>query len=126
MPSVIRLRRIALGASLALGLVAAPATALATTDVAYAVSGFEYAATPTVGSFAGVAVAADDFATWKATVVHDPLPTIVGTSSAITGGTVALDGQIRDLAGAIDRGTITLLTTSSCGRQTFSVLAHLT
>jgi len=39
---------------------------------------------------------------------------------------VTLDGQIRDMAGAINGGTLTLLTTSSCGRQTFRVLAHLT
>ena len=38
----------------------------------------------------------------------------------------ALDGHTRDLTGGMDGGTITLLTTSGCGRQTYSVTGHLT
>lgn len=120
-----RLRKMAVALSLIVGLVSMPAVALATTNVTYGVSGVEYAATETVGSFAGVAWASDDAGTWQTTVVHGPLPTGVGLSAAITGGSFAVNGAVRDLAGGIDGGSIKLLTTSTCGRQTYSVVGHL-
>src|SRR5437879_1973580 len=122
-----RFRRLTIAASLSLALVGVPAMTLAATQVTYAVSGVEYAATTTVGSFAGVALATDDYGTWRATVVHDALPTLVGHSSWIDGGAFALDGKVRDLAGSFDYhgGTITLLTTSTCGKQTYGVYGSL-
>ena len=123
---VSRFRILLLAIITAVGITTVPAVALATSTVSYAVSGIEYAATPTVGWFAGGAVAPDDFGTWHAMVVHGPLPTNRGGTASVTGGSFALDGQTRDLAGAIDGGTITLLTTSSCRKQTYSVTGHLT
>jgi hypothetical protein len=123
--AVSRFRILLLAIITAVGITTVPAVALATTTVTYAVSGFEYAASPTVGSFAGGAVAPDDFGAWQARVVHGYLPTNPGGTAPVTGGSFALDGHARDLAGAIDGGTITLLTTSTCGKQTYSVTGHL-
>ncbi len=120
-----RMHRLAVAASLSLALIAIPAVALASTNVTYAVSGAEYAATSTVGSFAGVAVAVDDYGVWQATVVHGPLPTTVSGSAAITGGSFTLDGRVRDLTGSFAGGSVTLLTTSSCGKQTYWVAGQL-
>jgi hypothetical protein len=122
-----RFRRMILAASLGLTLVSVPAIALATTPVTYAISGVEYAATTYVGSFAGVAVAPDDYGTWQATIVHGVLPTTVGGTTGVSGGSFALDGKVRDLAGSVNSGgLITLLTTSTCGKQTYSVVGSLT
>jgi len=126
MVAVRRLQIFFLATFTALGITTAPGVAAAASTVTYAVSGFEYAATPTVGSFAGAAATPDDFGTWQATVVHGPLPVDQGGTASVTGGTFGLDGQARDLAGGIDGGTIMLLTTSTCGRQTYSVTGHLT
>jgi hypothetical protein len=117
-----RFRRLAIAASLSLALVGVPAMTLAATQVTYAVSGVEYAATTTVGSFAGVAVATDDYGTWQATIAHSPLNSSPAT---ITGGTFTLDGKVRDLAGTFVTGSITLLTTVTCGKQTYSVSGSL-
>jgi len=121
-----RMHRLAVAASLSLALIAIPAVAVANTDVTYAIRGAEYAATPTVGSFAGIAVAADDYGAWKATVVHDLLPTVVGSSAPINPcGSFTLDGRVRDLAGAFLGVSVTLLSDSSCGKQTYSVAGQL-
>lgn len=113
-----RFSRLTIAVSLSLALVGVPAMTLAATDVTYALKGVEYAATPSVGSFAGVTVAADDYGAWQATIVHESLDS---SPTAITGGSFALDGHVRDLAGTITGGSITLLTTSSCGKQTYSI-----
>jgi hypothetical protein len=120
-----RLHRLALNASLILALTVLPVAAFASTNVVYGVSGAEYFATTTVGSFAGVAVASDDFGAWRASVVHTALPTSVGGSAAITSGSFTLDGRARDLTGRFVSGWVTLLTTSSCGQQTFWVAGPL-
>jgi len=125
MVAVRRLRILFLAITTAITITAIPAVALATTAVPYAVSGLEYAATATAGSFAGAAAAPDDLGTWRATVVHGALPVNPGGTAPVTGGTFGLNGRIRDLAGGLDGGTITLLTTSSCGKQTYSVTGHL-
>jgi len=125
MVAVRRLRILFLAITTAITITAVPAVALAATAVPYAVSGFEYAATATAGSFAGAAAAPDDLGTWRATVVHGPLPVNPGGTAPVTGGTFGLNGHLRDLAGGLDGGTITLLTTSSCGKQTYSVTGHL-
>jgi hypothetical protein len=123
---MLRLRRLAAAASLSLAVIALPTVVLASTDVTYAVSGAEYAATTTVGSFAGVALASDDYGVWQAVVVHNPLPTTTGASTAITGGTFSLEGRVRDLAGGFTGGSVTLTSDSACARQTFSVDGQLT
>lgn len=127
-----RFRRLTIAASLSLALVSVPAMALAA-DATYAIRGVEYAATPEVGSFAGVAVAADDYGTWQATVVHGALPTTqyasanILTTDGTTTSSFALDGKRRDLAGTFDSGLITLLTpASTCGKQIYSVAGTLT
>jgi hypothetical protein len=119
------LRRTAAALSLAAAIASVPVTTLAATT--YSLSGVETYADASTGKFAGFAFASDDYGTWKATVVHGPLPTSVGDpAAAITGGTFALDGKVRDLAGTIDSGgAITLLTTSTCGKQTYSVTGTL-
>ncbi len=119
------LSKMAVALSLVVGLLCMPAVALATTNLTYGISGVEYAATDGVGSFAGVAWASDDAGTWQTTVVHGPLPTAVGHSAAITGGSFAVNGAVRDMAGGINGGSIKLLTTSTCGRQTYKVAGHL-
>ena len=126
MVAILRLRILFLAMITAVGVTTVPAVALAASTVTYGVSGFEYAATQTVGSFAGAAVATDDLGTWQATVVHGPLPVIPGGTTPVTGGAFALNARTRDLAGAIDGGTISLVTTTSCGKQTYSVAGHLT
>ncbi len=122
-----RFRRMFIALSVGLALVSVPTISLATTDVTYAIKGVEYAATTTVGSFAGVAVAADDYGTWQATIVHGALPTSPLGTTGVSGGSFALNGNARDLAGAVDSGgVITMLTTSTCGKQTYSVVGSLT
>ena len=122
-----RFRRLAIATSLTLTLVSVPAFTLGTTDLPYAISGVEYAATSAVGSFAGVTVAADDYGTWRATIAHDALPTTLFASSSVTpsGSSFALDGKVRDLAGGFASGSITLLTTSTCSKQTYAVTGSL-
>ena len=115
----LRQRSVALGLSVLLAVI--PSVVMAATPVAYSIVGAEYAATATTGSFAGVARAADDGAVWRATVDHSALPTAIGATAAVTGGTFALDGKARDAAGTFTGGQITLLTTSTCGRQTYAV-----
>lgn len=127
-----RFRRLTIAVSLSLALVSVPAMALATTDVTYAISGVEYAATTTVGSFAGVAVTvpAGDYGTWQATIFHDTLPTTTpppNPTAKITGGSFTLDGKVRDLAGTITSGSITQTEGfTGCGRQTYNVVGTLT
>jgi len=78
----------------ALTLVAAAALALPTAasarpaSTAFAVVGYEYAFTQTVGSFAGSATGnAGDTGLWNATVQHDPLGSM---PTYINGGTFAM------------------------------------
>jgi hypothetical protein len=125
MEAMHRIRTAVLAVTTAIAIATIPATTLAAATITYAVRGFEYAATTTVGSFAGGAAAADDIGTWQATVVHGQLPTTSGGTAPVTGGSFGLNGQARDLAGAIDGGTITLLTTSPCGKETYTVTGHL-
>jgi hypothetical protein len=118
------LRRMAAALSLAAAIAAVPVTTLAATT--YSLAGVETFANASTGRFVGLAIASDDYGTWKATVVHDALPTNVGQSAAISGGSFALDGKVRDLAGTIDSGgAITLLATSTCGKQTYGVTGTL-
>ena len=65
----------------AAALVSSPASVMAATTYSDSISGYEYAATSTHGSFAGIASGAL-FGAWSATVDHAPL----GASAAIKGG----------------------------------------
>jgi hypothetical protein len=104
----------AVGVTAALAVFAAPASA----QVTYALAGVETAATPTQGTFVGVAWSPDDFGTWAAVIQHTPLADI----ALITGGGFAIDGQVRDLQGIIlPGGTIVRLPGSSCRKETFAV-----
>lgn len=119
------LRRLGVAAGLTLALAALPTPAVGTTTVSYAVRGAEYAATSTVGSFAGAAVASGDYGVWQATVVHGALPTSVLGSTTITGGRFDLEARVRDMTGSFVGGSVTLLTTSACGQQTYWVAGSL-
>src|SRR6266487_1348223 len=64
------------------------AASAAPASTAFAVTGYEYAFTQTVGSFAGRAVGnAGDTGLWNATVQHDPLGSM---PTYIDGGTFAM------------------------------------
>ena len=100
-------------------MLAAPASAQAQV-VTYSLAGIETAATSTEGTFVGVAISPDDFGTFAALVVHDPLDDDV----AITDGAFAINGQVRDLQGVITGGEIVRLG-GSCRRETFNVTGHV-
>jgi hypothetical protein len=57
-------------------------------EVCPGVAGVETAATSTQGTFVGVAISPDDFGTWSAVIVHEPL----ADTAEITGSTFVLDG----------------------------------
>jgi len=99
-------------------VLATPASAQS--QVTYALAGVEIAFTPQQGTFVGIAFGPDDVGTWGATVVHQPLDDNV----PITGGTFALDGQTRNLAGVISDGDIVRLG-GSCRKETFNVSGHV-
>jgi hypothetical protein len=109
-------RRLCMSVSIATALTVFTTPASAQSQVTYSVAGVETAATSTQGTFAGVAVSADDFATWAAVIQHEELD----DSASITGGTFALNGGVRDLQGIITDGEIVRLT-SSCRKETFAV-----
>src|SRR2546426_12042733 len=69
-------------------LAVSPVASAAPHSTNFAIRGYEYAFTSTVGSFAGTAVGnAGDIGPWNATVRHDPLGSM---PTYIDGGTVAL------------------------------------
>lgn len=111
------------GLAAALAVVLAPLVAASTP---YAISGVEYAATDYQAKFAGVAVATDDYGTWKAVVDHTSLS---GTplAAAITDGTFSYDGKVRDIAGTFTGGTLTQTAPflDGCSKQTFAVKGTL-
>jgi hypothetical protein len=107
----------------AAALTLAPAAAIAATPSAYSdpISGFEYAAAVTQGSFAGAALGAVPGA-WSATVDHTPL----GTSATITGGEFSLvtyrDGALTTMTGDFTAGTVQQLSGfSGCVNQRYAV-----
>jgi len=109
---------VAVAVTAALAVFAAPASAQS--PVTYSLAGVETAATPTQGTFVGVAVSPDDFGTWRAVILHERL----ADTAEITGGTFVLDGQVRNLEGLILDGDIVRLT-GSCRRETFNVTGHV-
>src|SRR5215813_5200002 len=117
---MVRFNRVSMAVAVtaALTLLAAPASAQ--TQVTYSLAGVEIAATSVQGTFVGVAVSPDDFGTWGAVVIHDPLDDTV----PVTGGTFAIDGQVRNLEGLILDGEI-VRQGGSCRRETFNVTGHV-
>jgi hypothetical protein len=121
----------------ALSLVALAALAIPTaasarpTSTSFAVVGYEYAFTQTVGSFAGSATGnAGDTGLWNATVQHDPLgsmPTYIdGGTFAMT--TVGSGGHVDYVDGKFVHhgGTITVLDRGlNCTNQRYLVAGAL-
>jgi hypothetical protein len=100
-----------------------PASAIGATAPTYSdpISGFEYTAAATQGSFAGAALGAVPGA-WSATVDHTPLD----TSATITGGEFSLatyrDGTLTTITGDFTAGTIQQLSGfTGCVNQRYAV-----
>jgi hypothetical protein len=100
-----------------------PASAVGATAPTYSdpISGFEYTAAATQGSFAGAALGAVPGA-WSATVDHTPL----GTSAMITGGDFSLatyrDDALTTITGHFTAGTIQQLSGfTGCVNQRYAV-----
>jgi hypothetical protein len=108
----------AVAVSAALIVLTTPASAQS--RVTYSLAGVETAATSAQGTFFGVAVSFDDFGTWEAVVLHDPLD----DTAAITGGSFAIDGQVRNLQGLITDGDVVRLS-GSCRKERFNVTGHV-
>jgi hypothetical protein len=116
-------------AAAAVGLPSAASAAPPSTI--FAVTGYEYAFTSTVGSFGGAGTGnKGDVAAWNATVVHDPLgstPTYTnGGSFAMT--TVNANGHVDYAKGsfAYHGGTITVVNPgSNCTNQQYDVTGAL-
>jgi len=112
-------------------LVAARGAPAAPASTSFAIVGYEYAFTQTVGSFAGTGRGnAGDSAAWNARVVHDPLgstPTYVnGGSFAMT--TVGSGGHLDFATGdfAYHGGTITVIDPGAgCTNQRYRVTGTL-
>jgi hypothetical protein len=107
------------------------AASAAPPSTSFAITGYEYAFTSTVGSFAGTGTGnAGDAAAWNATVEHDPLgstPTYTnGGSFAMT--TVNANGHVDYAKGifAYHGGTITVINPGySCTNQQYLVKGAL-
>jgi len=129
MPLKYRSSLLALAALAAIVLPAAGSAAPASTS--FAIVGYEYAFTSTVGSFAGRGAGdAGDTAAWNATVAHDPL----GSSPTYVNGgrfqmaTVSPTGHVDSVAGtfAYQGGMITTLDPGAdCTNQSFMVTGTL-
>ena len=103
--------------------IALAANTLASSSFTYKLSGFEIAATSTVGTFVGVGTTADDAGTWSASIVHSPL---TNGAAVIQGGTFAYDGTARDIAGAFTGGSLNQASGSlGCTNQTYNVTGSL-
>lgn len=126
---MVRLSLVTLAAAAALALPAAAPAAPPSTS--YAVVGYEYAFTQTVGRFAGSARGnAGDTGLWNATVVHDPLgppPVYInGGSFAMT--TLGPGGSADFVTGdfAYHGGQITTLDSgANCTNQRYLVAGRL-
>lgn len=113
-------RRVFTAASVIVVLTGLVSPASAQTQVTYSLAGVETSATSTQGTFVGIALSGDDFGTWGAIVLHEPLD----DSVPIIGGSFAIDGRTRTLEGVISDGDIVRLA-GSCRRETFNVTGHV-
>jgi hypothetical protein len=127
-----RLRmRVVLGLLVITAALAVSPTAIAApASTTFAVRGFEYAFTSTVGQFAGSAVGAADVGAWDTRVIHDPLGS-AGTV-AITGGTFSmrtksLSSWASDfVTGQYTGGTISVVDPgANCTNQRYRVVGTL-
>jgi hypothetical protein len=100
------------------------ASTLASSSFTYKLSGFEIAATSTVGTFVGVGTTAHDAGTWSASITHTVLN---DRSATINSGTFAYDGTVRDIAGTFNPGGTLSQTSgfSGCTNQTYAVTGSL-
>jgi hypothetical protein len=101
---------------------------LASDTFIYKLSGFEIAATSTVGTFVGVGTSVDDIGTWSASIVHTPLSSI-GTATILAGGSFTYDGAARDITGTFTSGSLAQTAgapgSDPCTNQTYSVTGQL-
>jgi hypothetical protein len=116
----------------AAALVVPSAAAAAPASTTFAITGYEYAFTQTVGSFAGTGSgAAGETAVWNATVQHDPLgstPTYVDGGSFQIGTLSPTTGHVDYVTGPIDyhSGTIRILNSgANCTNQQYLVTGAL-
>ena len=95
-----------------------PGLAIASTTSTDRVAGIEYAATSTIGQFAGVGTGPFP-GSWNATLVHQPLRP--GQTVAITGGAFTLYSR-STIGGSFTGGTVSPVTTPGpCGNERFNV-----
>jgi hypothetical protein len=105
----------------AAALFISPASAIAPATYSDSISGYEYAATPTQGRFAGIASGALPGG-WSVTVDHTPL----GTSATITGAgfhlATHLHGTFTVVTGDLTGGTVRQLSGfTGCVNQRYAV-----
>jgi hypothetical protein len=95
-----------------------PGLALASTTYTDRAAGIEYAATSTMGQFAGIATGSLPGG-WNASIAHAPLQP--GQSVPITGGTFTLHSR-PTISGAFTGGSVSPLDTpATCGNERFKV-----
>jgi hypothetical protein len=82
-------RRVSMAVAVSAALTVFTSPASAQSQVTYSLAGVETAATSTEGTFVGVAVSPDDFGTWGALVLHEPLD----DTALVTGGSFVVDGR---------------------------------
>jgi hypothetical protein len=114
----------------AAAVVLVPAASAAPASTSFAITGYEYAFTQTVGSFAGTGTGnAGEAAAWNATVQHDPLgptPTSVNGGSFQVGTLSPTTGHVDYATGSIQSGTITTLDSGpNCTNQQYLVAGAL-
>jgi hypothetical protein len=113
----------------AVALVAAVAANAATPSPSYQVTGVELGlAQGTTSTFTGFATGSQgDRGFWRASVSHAPFSTCstVGSSCAVTGGTLGLTSSNRSqVTGTFADGSFTLTASApGCGRQQYAVTA---
>jgi hypothetical protein len=121
------LRFLILTSAVAAALMLPLAAAAAPASTSFAIVGYEYAFTQTVGSFAGTGTGnAGDSAAWNATVQHDPLgstPTYVngGSFQMVTGALDTVTGTFVNHGGTIT----TLNSGANCTNQRYLVTGTL-
>jgi hypothetical protein len=118
------------GAVVATAFVLLPGVAGAAVSSTYKVSGFEYSATSTEGSFAGRAVGSSgDAALWNADVKHEALSSscLLSGCSILPGGSIALaTSGGGTVGGSFTGGSITLVRQDGgCGKQIFHVVGEV-
>ncbi|HEV2011071.1 MAG TPA: hypothetical protein VGS17_08615 [Candidatus Limnocylindria bacterium] len=122
-------RKLVVALAFALILSTAPQIALAGTfTYAYAVTGRELFATPTLGVFAGTATGLQA-GSWFAYIGHMPLsttPPVLITGGSFSLATTTISGSAVTVSGTFSRGTVKPgLPGTNCTNQTYDVLGTL-